>query len=92
MELEEQILLNEEEVSQLTEIDGNLLALKVRLADLEIQLSQANIEKDRLIEDFKKGRQLFLERVNYIANTHGLNINGPEKYGLDINQWCFRKV
>lgn len=92
MSSEQNLSLTEEEITQLSEIDRALMDTKLKLADLEIQLAQANAQKQQLIEQFVRGREAFLERVNYIATLHGLDINGPEKFVLDTSEMTFRKV
>lgn len=89
---EDQVSLNEEEANQLGEIDRLLFDLKLRLGDLEIQKNQLSNETQHLIAEFHKHRGEFLEKLNYIATLHGLDINGPVKYVLDINQMCFKKL
>jgi len=84
--------LTEEESTKLLEIDQKLLHLKAKLADLEISLSQISKEKTLIIDDFFKERNNFIEAMNYIANSHNIDLNGSEKYGLDMQQMVFKKL
>lgn len=90
-----QISLAAEDVQKVRAAEQTLLQVKIQLADIELHLSEVQVQKTRLLSQAVLNNQAFIETVKTIALANGIDPDGKSddgKWNLDTNEMVFQRV
>jgi hypothetical protein len=90
-----QISLTAEDAKKVRDAEQALLQVKMQLADIELHLSEIQVQKTRLLSQAVLNNQAMIETVKTIALANGIDPDGKTndgKWNLDTNEMVFQRV
>jgi hypothetical protein len=90
-----QISLTAEDAQKVRDAEQALVQVKMQLADIELHLSEVQVQKTRLLSQAVLNNQSMIETVKTIALANGIDPDGKAddgKWNLDTNEMVFQRV